>query len=310
MYRILSLDGGGIRGVITARVLERLEERVPGFLASVNLFAGTSSGGLLAMGLSLGLTPAMMIQFFEQHGPRIFSDPWREYPQWEGSLARARYDDARRLESLRTIFGGRSLHDLPRPVLISSFDLDDSGDLKREPARPFSWKPKFFHNYLGDEGTDVDELVVDVAMRTSAAPTYFPSYQGYVDGGVVCNNPSVAALAQALDPGTGGQQIGNVALLSVGTGRNPRRIEGERRDWGLIGWAPHLVDMLIEGSMDAVRYECDRLLCDRFRRVDTWLSEPVALDDAQVIPAMIGVGSTIELDEVVAWLGGPDWADT
>ena len=61
------------------------------------------------------------------------------------------------------------------------------------------WKPKFFHNLERGGSKDGGELVVDVALRTSAAPTYFPSYQGYVDGGVVANNPTMAALAQALD---------------------------------------------------------------------------------------------------------------
>lgn len=310
MYRILSLDGGGIRGAFTARVLERLEERVPGFLESVNLFAGTSSGGLLALGLAMGLSPKVMVQFFEQHGPRIFSDPWREFPPWETAFLRSRYDDARRHESLKAIFGERTLHELPRPVLVSSFDLDDGADPDRDPDKLPSWKPKFFHNYTGDPGTDANELVVDVAMRTSAAPTYFPSWQGFVDGGVIANNPSVAALAQALDPRTGGQTIGQCALLSIGTGRNPRRITDTRTDWGLIGWAPHLVDMLIEGAMDTARYQCDRLLGDRFRRVDVPLDQPIALDDHRVIPAMIGLGSTLDINEVVLWLTGPDWADS
>jgi len=290
VYRILSLDGGGIRGAFTARVLERLEERVPGFLGTIDLFAGTSSGGLIALGLAMGLGPAALVKFFEEHAPRIFSDPWREYPKWGGTLARSRFDDARRHESLSAIFGERILHDLPRPVLVTSFDLDDSSDIGRKPGKPVSWKPKFFHNFTGDPGTDVSERVVDVAMRTSAAPTYFPTFQGYIDGGVVANDPSVAALAQALDPRTGGQQIRDVWLLSVGTGRNPRRITGERRDWGLVGWARHLVDLMIEGSMDTARYQCDRLLWERFMRIDTWLGQPVGLGDAEVIPAFSAGG--------------------
>ena len=284
-------------------MLERLAERAPGFLDSIDLFAGTSSGGLIALGLAMGLPPADLVRFFELHGPRIFADPWREYPQWDGmALARARYDDARRLEALRSVFGERILHDLPRAVLISSFDLDDGADIGRQPGKPVSWKPKFFHNFVGDPGTDVSELVVDVAMRTSAAPTFFPTFQGYVDGGVIANNPSMAALAQALDPRTGGRQPGDVVLLSIGTGRNPRRIPGARRDWGLVAWAPHLVDMMIEGAMDTARYQCDRLLCERFHRVDVWLEQPVALDDAMVIPAMIGLGSTLDIEATVRWI--------
>src|SRR5262249_26109714 len=144
-----------------------------------------------------------------------------------GNLLGAEYSPDHREEVLRQVFGNTRLNELNKKVLIPTFDLNPT-----TPAdQPVVWKPKFFHNYPGPD-SDGDETVVDVAMRTSAAPTFFPSYQGFIDGGVVSNNPSMAALAQALDAGTGNQPLNGIKLLSIGTGFNPVHIDGDV-DWGI-----------------------------------------------------------------------------
>lgn len=147
-------------------------------------------------------------------------------------------------DTLSTILALHAKH-----VLIPSFDLDAVKNGERR------WKPKFFHNFAGPE-SDGAELIVDVALRTAAAPSYFPAYPGYIDGGVVCNNPSVAALAQALDPGTGGQVLADVRILSFGTGYYPQYIRGRRHDWGLAQWARPLIDIMLEGTMGASDFQC------------------------------------------------------
>jgi uncharacterized protein len=85
---------------------------------------------------------------------------------------------------------------------------------------------------------------------------YFPVYQGHVDGGVIANNPSMAAFAQALDAGTGGQPLADLRLFSVGTGITPAFVMGGNLDWRLAQWAPKLADMMLEGGMGVADYEC------------------------------------------------------
>ena len=196
-FRILSLDGGGIRGVLTAVLLDRLQQQYPKLLNEqsdkVTLFAGTSTGGILSMGLAEGLSPQQIRDLYVVNGKSIFDSTWLRDIVDIGGLAGAKYDNGNLKHVLQQIFTGKRLDDLKRRVLIASFQLDNEAS---DPAKR-SWKPKIFHNFPGPD-SDGAALVVDVAMETSAAPTYFPSYNGYIDGGVIANNPSMAALAQAL----------------------------------------------------------------------------------------------------------------
>lgn len=190
-FKIIALDGGGIRGVLTAALLNRLQEQYPGLsnpANAVTLFAGTSTGGILALGLAAGLTPAEMRDLYVVNGKVIFDATWIRDITDLGGIAGAKFDNGNLKAVLGQTFAGATLGNLKHRVLISSFQLDDG-------ATPPSWKPKFFHNFPGSD-SDAEELVVDVAMKTSAAPTYFPSYEGFIDGGVIANNPSMAALAQ------------------------------------------------------------------------------------------------------------------
>ena len=183
-------------------------------------------------------------------------------------------------------------------VVIPAFDLD-SGVVTGEGVR--SWKAKFFQNFESDPG-DRDELVVDVAMRTSAAPTFFPMYQGYVDGGVVANNPSMCALAQALDPrAAAARQVADVTLLSVGTGLNPHYVQRLRPRLGPapVGAQPrrdHARRRRGRGRLP-VPPDPGRSLSPA-RRV---LAEDIGLDAVDRIPALEQVADATPIDGAVAW---------
>lgn len=243
-YHILSMDGGGIRGLITAILLERLEQARPGFRddrficwyfnrrfisAWFSFREDTNSGSWIVWGLRQGGIQGYVYWWNKGH--------WKPYRSrlWSDAIK----------EVLKIQFGDLTLGELQKRVLVSSFHLDPK---PRNPDELRVWKAKFFHNYPGTD-LDAGQKVVDVAIFTSAAPSYFPIYNGYIDGGVVAGNPSVCALAQALNPLTGGQKIGSIALLSISTGLNPWLFGDE--EWGLgigsMGAAP--------GHFD-VRREC------------------------------------------------------
>jgi patatin-like phospholipase/acyl hydrolase len=297
-YRILSLDGGGIRGLISAILLERLEQAHPGFISQVDLFAGTSTGGLLALGLATGRTPAQARQLYEIYGNKVFTDTLLDDVRDLGKLIGAEYGLAPLKEVLDTQFGDLSLAALKKRVLISAFDLD------HQPSRPGqyrSWKAKFFHNYPGPE-SDGEQRVVDVALYTSAAPVYFPTYHGYIDGGVVAGNPSVCALAQALHPPTGGQKLEDIVLLSIGTGYNPKYLEIQDANWGLAQWAPHMISLVLEGDADLADYQCRQILSQRYLRINPRLPEEIDMDAVAKMPLMVQIASQVDLDTAVEWL--------
>lgn len=297
-YRILAFDGGGIRGVYTAVLLRRLSEQVPGFLDRAHLLAGTSTGGILALGLAMGMTADELVNLYQENGIQIFARLLLREIRDLGDLIGSKYDNANLKRILLQVFGDRTLNDLlPRHVLISSFDLDSPAT----PERQRAWKPKFFHNFAGKD-SDGKEKVVDVALRTSAAPTYFPVFEGYVDGGVVANNPSMAALAQALDRGTGQQELADIRLFSVGTGVSPAFISGADHNWGIAQWAHSLVDMMIDGMMGVADYECARVLRDQYSRLAPALLARVPLDAVDKIPALIADANDVDLTPSVAWL--------
>lgn len=301
-YHILSFDGGGIRGVYSARLVARLAEEVPDFLDEVELFAGTSTGGIIALALAFGMTPDQVIQLYSDHGKEIFDDSWWDDVVDVGGLTGADYDNKNLKKVLTDIFGSKKLKDLdPRRILVPSFDLDNSDDPYKLPSDPRSWKPKFFHNYPGDD-SDGEEQIVDVALRTSAAPTYFPSYDGYIDGGVVANNPSVSAMAQALDPDTGGQKISDIRLLSIGTGDNPAFLAGKSLDWGYAQWAKPLINLMIDGVMGVADYECRRILKGSYRRVSSVLPRAMKMDDIKNIPDLIQAADEVDLTDTIKWL--------
>lgn len=208
------------------------------------------------------------------------------------------------------------LGDLKKKVAITSFQLDNG---EAPPLR--SWKPKVFHNFEreGQSEPDLDELVVDVALRTAAAPVEEPIYQGlagtgpgFVDGGVVANNPAMIGVAQALSAGV---PLQDILLFSLSTGRNlvgdvqylaPVLTNGVA-PWGYFQWLldPRhplaLLEMVLEGSSDAVDYQCDRILGpERFHRLNPPISRFQVPNDA-LTTALVG--------ESVDFLVSSGWLD-
>src|SRR5262249_51891310 len=122
-YRIIALDGGGIRGVVTAVLLDRLQQRYANLLnptGSITLFAGTSTGGILALGLAADMTPAQMRDLYVVNGKSIFDATWLRDIADVGGIAGAKYDNTNLKAVLGQTFAGATLGSLKHRVLISS----------------------------------------------------------------------------------------------------------------------------------------------------------------------------------------------
>ncbi len=289
MYKILSIDGGGIRGIIPARVLERLETHVPGIVQEFDLYAGSSTGAVLAAGFAFGFDPRFMRQMYQGFGKQVFADSiWDDLRDLKYILG-ADYSIDNLKALLERVIGETTLGDLEKKVLIATFDLKDES---RDPPR---WKPKFFHNYPDSRG-DSQERLVDVVIRSAAAPIYFPIYQGYIDGGISANNPSMCALAQAFNEG-----FLDIRLLSLGTGNNPRWLDEQNGDWGVYQWGLNLVNLIMDGGSEVADYQCRQILKDQYFRLQPQLLKPIGMDEWRSTDELIEIADGFDLEPILAW---------
>jgi uncharacterized protein len=263
--RVLAIDGGGIRGLIPALVLAEIERRTGRRVATlVDLIAGTSTGGILACALAKpDPVPAEEIAgIYVQEGPRIFDRSLlKTITSADGNLDE-RYDDDGLMAALRRYLGTTTLGQATVPILITAYDIEARQAVVLRPA------------------TDGAVTMVDAARATAAAPTYFEPVRvagrALVDGGVFAINPAMTAYAEA----GGGAEV--EVLASLGTGEHTRKLALEKvRDWGRLEWAEPIIDVVFDGSADAVDDQLTRLAGERYVRLQTRLDEASDdLDDA------------------------------
>lgn len=301
-YRILSLDGGGIRGLISTIVLMRLsrEKGLGGWLERAQLLAGTSTGALIALALARGLALEEILALYHDKAGAIFDDSWLDNVKDAGTLLGAQYRSEGLQRELRRLFGGARLRDLKKRVLVTAFDLDNQDP---SPARR-RWKPKLFHNFPGSD-SDGAMRVWKVGLYTCAAPTYFPTVDGYVDGGVFANNPSMCALAQSQDARIGRTApLEDVVLLSLGTGSSLIYVKGARHDWGYAQWAQALLGMMFDGTIGIADFQCRQMLGRHYHRVAPSFAPGKAfdLDSVDRIAEMVAFANQVDLAPAAKWL--------
>ncbi len=257
--KALAIDGGGIRGLIPALVLAEIERRTGRGMASmVDLIAGTSTGGIIACGLAKPepMSAEEIAAIYEIDGPKIFDRSALKVITSANGYLDERYESDGLVESLRRHLGDARLTDATTPILLTAYDLE---------ARQAV--------LLRSD----DISMVDAAHATSAAPTYFEPVRignrTLIDGGVFAINPAVFAYIESDTP---------ELLLSLGTGSHTRRLPYEEvKDWGRLEWAEPIIDVVFDGSADAVDTQLQALAGDRYVRLQTRLNEASDdLDDA------------------------------
>lgn len=299
-FRIMSFDGGGVRGALMAALVQRIVEKIPNFLDHVDLFAGTSTGAMMALGLADGKTPAEMVGVYSQENMKFVFTPTGF------GFFRPKYGNANLTALLQRYFReGLKLKDLKKRVMISTFELDDRADK--------DWSPVFFHNYPPQPKLKVrpgwDEPVIDIALRSSAAPTIFPSHQGYIDGGVMANNPGTIAIAVALGQHPDTLRLRDIRLLSLGTGLTPTLIREDTANWGIFQWMFNprppqqaILKILFDGVSEADTVMCDQMLGDYYHRLNPLLPRPMALDDWKIVPDLFKLAQDYDLDPTLDWI--------
>ena len=258
-FQILSLDGGGIKGLFSAAVLAKIEDDL-GIVVTdhFDLICGTSTGGIIALGLGIGLRPREIVQFYVNQGPAIF-----RRSRWSGSISwfwNRKYPQKPLKKALQECFGDRRLADCTKRLVVPSYNLDkDEVYLFKTPHHPRLTR-------------DWREPLWKVALATSAAPTFFPSCRDVdrirlIDGGVWANNPAMVGIVEAVS--MIGVPLDSISVLSLGT-TNPIANKPNNLDnGGVWQWKKAAIDVALRGQSHGVQGQAQHLLgADRAIRLD------------------------------------------
>src|SRR5215218_2463617 len=263
MQKVLSIDGGGIRGIIPAMVLAEIERRTGKRTAEVfDLVAGTSTGGILALGLTKPgqdggpeYSAKKLIELYETEGGKIFFIPvWHRIHSAAG-LAEEKYPATGIEDVAQRYFGDVRLAQAHKEVLVAAYEIEKRG-------------PWFFkRRHALDPARGFNPFMREVARATSAAPTYFEPLQlkvgslgnrAFIDGGVHSNNPAMCAYVEAIKIHP---EEKDFLVVSLGTGEPTRNMPYEEvKGWGLALWAQPILNVVFDGVSDTVDYQLQELL--------------------------------------------------
>jgi uncharacterized protein len=299
--KILAIDGGGIKGALPAAFLAAIEEASgKRIVEHFDLIAGTSTGGIIALGLGLGLTAKEVLSFYQRHGPRVFSQDtndtgwlgwvgsfWRKQQRRVRQLVGPAYDPSALKKALEGAFGSKRLGDSQVRLIIPAYSIDT--------------RSVYVFKTAHHERFEIDHkaLAVDVALATTAAPTYFPAHAVaadalLVDGGVWANNPAGMAAVEAV--GVLGWQRDSLHVLSLGCTEPLYTCppHGGRLDFALS------LNTFFQQGQSLASLGTAKLLCAHresaprlFRYSVDVAEEKIKLDSADAISDLVAMGSTI-----------------
>lgn len=273
-FQVLCLDGGGVKGLYTAALLSRLEQDLETRVtAHFDLITGTSTGGLIALALGLGLAPARLVDFYVQEGPKVFRPTM---PRRLRHAFRAKYDSRPLEEALRSVFGDKRLIDSAKRLVIPTYNLDTGKvhifKTRHHPRLNRDWRVPMW----------------EVGMAATAAPTFLPAHvlnddrSRLIDGGVWANNPVTVGIAEAksmLDI-----PLDAIRVLSLGTTSARAHHSSQLDRGGVQQWlrGNSVVDVLLRGQSEGATGLAQHLIGrENVVRVDTPVPEAFfQLDDA------------------------------
>ena len=270
--RILSIDGGGIRGVIPGQVLVALESRLQQQSGNphakiadfFDLIAGTSTGGILTClylfpsqsGIAPRYSAADAVSLYLEYGGEIFSRSMRQKVRSLFGLSDEKYSEKPLIESLNRFLDDRMLSDLIKPCLITSYNIEQR-------------KAEFFTQHDAKANADKDFPLLQIARATSAAPTFFQVADvvsktnkrlSLIDGGVFANNPALCAYSEARRKLESHPAAKDMVLVSLGTGHVKEPYPYDKaRNWGAVGWIRPLISILMSGVAETVDYQLTQI---------------------------------------------------
>lgn len=274
-FRILSIDGGGVRGIYPLRYLAEIRKQVNMPIHKYfDLIVGTSSGGITAIGIGLGYEPEELVGIYTKHAKIIF----KKQPFWRNGVFNSIYSVTNLEKVLKEILGDKKLGDAETRLCIPTVELktgrckvlktDHHADLTRDWKMP-AW---------------------EAACATAAAPVYFETFiaatgQHLIDGGVWAANPALVGICEAVR--FFGRPFSEIELLSIGTGEESfQETSNNKFDWGLAQWfvTKKLLSILRSTHSQSVLSMVNYMQLKKFERIDNPLKQKCDLSDLSKIP--------------------------
>ena len=289
-FKILSFDGGGVKGALSIEILIRLVNKFPNLLNEVDLFTGTSTGAIIAAFLAKGIPLKELNNLYTTKIAKDIFSPSKL------NLIRPKFNNNSLKELINNYFQEDfKISDFKKYIFIPAFYL---GDKEKN-----SWEPVFFNN-LSINSTN-NFIARDAILASAAAPTYFPSHKNYIDGGVIANSPTAISILSTLSSFPK-YKIENIVLLSIGTGNSPEKIIGKTENWGILQWSFHpfskmkspLLALLMDGMSDLEDMYCKEFLKNNYFRINPRVPKFIELDDYKFIPYLRSVGNTCDLSKL------------
>jgi patatin-like phospholipase/acyl hydrolase len=275
-FRILSIDGGGLRGIVPLSILKEIEKRTGKRVHELfDMMVGTSTGGLIASCLTLRkegtsqplYTLEELSKMYTEYGSTIFpvQGTMGKIFRKANNLVNPKYDDKGIDKVLKKFISEQRIKDAIRPIIISTYDLNQNETV-------------FFKSSEANEYNLANPRIYDICRATSAAPTYLPAYSFTykgkmltgIDGGVYINNPTMAAIAEISKYGqTGfykksdGSKVAfeDISILSLGTGSYTGSISREQAvSWGQLQWITCITDIMMRGVNQTTDYEAKEMI--------------------------------------------------
>lgn len=284
-FKILSIDGGGIRGVYPAAILDYVQKRQEDPLYQYfDMIVGTSTGAIIALALALGKSTGEILELCKTKSSSIF----RKRLGWlNQGIIIPKYSNRHLVKNLKDFFANQQLSDCKVRVCIPTIDILNGKAVVRKTRH---------HERLQN---DFILPVWQVAAESSSAPIYFPAFEDdnscqYIDGGLWANNPTMVGVAEAIKLG---YSLDNIKVLSIGTGFKPIFKDGWKTKYlGFIGYRTSLVDITFQTQSQGVHNTASYVLKqENYIRVDkilppakNWIFEKFGLDKTGSIQTLVG----------------------
>lgn len=259
-FKVLCIDGGGIKGLYSAQILADFEKEFNTTLADhFDMICGTSTGGIIALAASLGIPMEETVKFYQEDGPKIFADK---------AMKRKLYRISRLI--IQASFGSKYSPKPLKSALINAFGDKKIGDCKTLLGIPafniISGKTRVFKRDYEKFTRDNGFSCVDVALATSAAPTYFPAHkigdELYVDGGLWANNPIIVALTEYIYTIKQTNRFDGLSVLSISSCEKPYGETPDEINRGFLGWRHTLFDYYSLGQSQSNLFLFEKLKQD------------------------------------------------